>query len=212
MARIKTSSLTVSNAGQLRNVTLLASTKSVGRSPTGSSVEFDGLQDLVFDPDIVSFEVQPESIHVWVGGIRHRYTPDARCVRRNGEVEYREFKLDASELDATYLLLLDAVTAHYRQRGQVFKLVAAKGLRSGHRMDNIRALRRYRDWPVPMSLRRQVQAELNGRSDIGLGDLQALVGPAGLGALYRLLFDGDLLVDLNVRRLDAQTAVWGVRP
>lgn len=212
MARIKTRSLTVSNAGQLRNVTLLASTKSVGRSPAGSSVEFDGLQDLVFDPDIVSFEVQPESIHVWVNGIRHGYTPDARCVHRNGQVEYREFKLDADKLDATYRLLLDAVTAHYRQRGEVFALVTAQELRAGHRMDNIRALRRYRDWPVPLSLRRQVQAQFVAPGDIVLGELQALVGPTGLGALYRLLFDGVLLADLRVRRLDALTPLLGVRP
>lgn len=211
MARIKTNSLTVSNAGQLRNVTLLASTKSVGRSPTGSSVEYDGLQDMVFDPHVVSFEVQPESIHVWVAGVRHRYTPDARCSLRGGQVEYREFKFDAKSLDPAYCSVLDAVGAHYRQRGETFRLVTAVELRIGHRMDNIRALRRYRDWSVPTGFRRQVLARLEGQDNVALGDLQQLVGPAGLGALYRLLFDRVVLVDLTSRRLGAATAVVGVR-
>ena len=46
MARRKTATRTISNAGRLKVLTVLASHKSIGLAPTESSVEVDGLVDL----------------------------------------------------------------------------------------------------------------------------------------------------------------------
>lgn len=211
MAKRKTATRTISNAGRLKVLTVLASHKSIGLAPTESSVEVDGLVDLEYDETVERFQVQPERVPVEVGGEVRDYYPDAKVVLRTGVIGYREFK-DASEpLKPEVVLKLDAARTQMRSGGYQLDIVQSDQLRVGYRMENLHLLRRYARWPAPQRLREQVLGAMEAKPRQTLGDLRTLVGTASLGGLYRMLWDKQVGIDLVSERLSARTPVWSVQ-
>jgi len=92
MAKVKTATRTLSNAGRLRTLVITTSHKAEGVLVAESLVEYDGLLELMANPDIVSMRVQPETIYFELDGRSVAYTPDVRFVRRDGRIGFREFK------------------------------------------------------------------------------------------------------------------------
>lgn len=160
MAKRKTATRTISNAGRLRTLRVVAATKAIGLAPTESSVEADGVVDMEYDRAIASFQVQPEKFRVVVDGKTTIYTPDARYVRPTGVIGFREFKESTEALDPEEVRKLDAAAKQFTRDGYEFDIVDAAQLRRGHRMPNLRLLKRYSQWPASERLRRQVQDSL----------------------------------------------------
>lgn len=208
MAKRRTATRTISNAGRLRILTVLASHKSVGLAPTESAVEVDGLVDLEYDQTVARFQVQAETFKVEVDARERDYTPDAKLVRDTGVIGYREFKHAGKPLTADAAQKLDAAGMHLRRRGFEFDIVQSDQLRLGHRMDNLHLLRRYARWPASQRLRSKVLQSLQDKPRQTLGDLRSLVGNSELGGLYRMLWDKQVGVDLVSERLSARTPVW----
>lgn len=210
MARVQTPSGHLSNAGQLRVLSLPATGKSASPLPTESSVEADGLLELTHDPDVVRIVVQPETFRVWVNGIAREYTPDAMFVRRSGAIGYREFKSAARSLEPDYVAKLEAVAADLRAQGYEFSVVTDEQLRVGHRIGNLRLLRRYRQWPTSDAFKRRILDHLMHRLRCELGELCDLVGYDSYGPLYRMLWEQQVGFDLARHALSRSTTVWSI--
>lgn len=210
MAKLKTASRSVSNAGQLYNVGLIPLRQ--GRCAYEAGVERDGLYDLGYRRDIVSVISQPETITLWIDGVLHKYTPDVLYANADGEIGITEFKHVTFETDEAYQAKLDAAKAYYGSKGIEFTVVKSDEIRLGYRMDNIRCLRRYYLWPLPTSITKLVIEYLLKAGESTLGDLKDLVGVDGYGALYRMLYEQQIGVDLVVARLCSATRVWRVEP
>lgn len=209
MARIKTATRALSNAGRLRLLVAIASRKAVGEMPAESLVEYDGLVELLADPDIVSAQVQPETIELYIGGVQRSYTPDVRFVRRDGRIGFREFKLSKCELDDDSRAKLDAARASYEARGYEFDVRDASEIRQGYRLDNLRLLKRYASWSTSKPFQRRVQEFVADTPDVCLQDVRDMVGSGNFGALYRMLWDGQLTADLTAARLSGATLIRG---
>jgi hypothetical protein len=208
MAKRKTATRTISNAGRLRVLRVVAAAKAIGLAPTESSVEADGLIDLEYDRTIERFQVQPLTVEVMVGDQPRQYTPDVRYVRRTGVIGFREFKESEEDLEPDDVRKLEAANERFRREGYEFSVMDAAQLREGFRMDNLRLLHRYAQWPASQKLRAQVLDALALRPRQTLGELRSLVGNAHLGGLYRMLWDQEVGVDLVGERLSAHTSVW----
>lgn len=208
MARIKTATRPVSNAGRLRVLIAVASRKAIGEMPAESQVEYDGLIELLSDPDIVTAQVQPKTLEVDIDGVKRSYTPDVRFVRRDGRIGYREFKLDKEKVDADLLAKLTAARVELEAAGYEFEVRDAADIRSGHRADNLRLLKRYAHWPTTRKFQREVW-EFAGRApELALQDVRDFVRAENYGALYRMLWERQLNADLTSARLDGLTPIW----
>ena len=211
MAKRRTATRTISNAGRLRVLEVVtAARKVVGIAPTESSVEPDGIIDLAYDRGIAQIQVQPITVELDVDGEIRRYTPDVKYVRDTGVIGFREFKDSDTPMEPDMVRKLEAARAYFRRDGFEFAVVESKELRRGYRMDNLRALKRYAQWPPTQRVRDLVFGCLRDGARKTLGELRELVGLAGLGSLYRLMWDQEIGVELEAARLCAATSVWGV--
>lgn len=210
MVKRKTATRTISNAGRLKMVRVVAATKAIGLAPTESSVEADGIIDMEYDRDIDSFQVQPVKLKLVMDGKSVTYTPDAKYVRSTGVIGFREFKDAARPLEPDVTRKLDAAASQLSLDGYEFTLVDSAKLRRGYRMPNLRLLKRYAQWPVSERLRQQVMDFLRTPGQHTLADLRELVGSASLGSLYRLVWEQAVAVDLVAAPLGAGTPVWSV--
>lgn len=213
MARVKTATRAITNGGGLcRTLVLPATAKAVGELPTESLVEYDGLLEMIYDPDIVSVQVQPEVVALTVGTVNRAYTPDVKFVRRDGRIGYREFKQSLKDLDADTLEKLNAAAKHFASSGYEYSVVEVGQLRHGSRLSNIRLLKRYSRWPSSVSVERQIQEHLRRQGQSSLHELRDLVGPAAYGNLYRMLWDQRLRADLDIEPLSGATRIWEQQP
>jgi len=210
MAKRKTATRTISNAGRLRMLRVVAATKAIGLAPTESSVEADGVVDMEFDRDIASFQVQPHTFELLVDGQTAKYTPDAKYVRSTGVIGFREFKDSSTPLNPEVVRKLDAAARQFARDGYEFAVVGSDELRRGYRMANLRLLKRYAQWPVSEVLRRQVRDAVRAPGRHVLADLRDVVGSTALGSLYRLLWDQSIGVDLVGAPLCGASPVWSV--
>lgn len=212
MAKVKTATRTLSNAGRLRTLVIATSPKAQGVLVAESLVEYDGLLELMADPDIASLQVQPETVHVELDDRPVEYTPDVRFVRQDGRIGYREFKPPIDTLANEVVAKLKVAQRVLTQRGYEFEVRDSDAVRIGYRIENLRLLKRYAAWPTSRDLRRRVLAFVDGQADVCLQDLRDLVGPDGYGALYRMLWERHLEVDLTTARLGAATRIGRLKP
>ena len=208
MAKRKTATRVISNAGRLRVLEVVAAAKAIGIAPTESSVESDGLIDLAYDRSVASFQVQPVTVDLLVDGVARRYTPDVKYVRHTGVIGFREFKDSDHPLEPDMVRKLEAARLQFQRDGYEFDVMESGDLRRGFRMDNLRTLKRYSGWAASQLLREEVLAALQHGWAKDLGQLRELVGLAGLGGLYRMLWDQEVGVDLESARLCAASRVW----
>lgn len=212
MAKVKTATRTLSNAGRLRTLVVATSPKAVGQLGAESLVEYDGLLELIADPDIVSVEVQPQTFQFVKGGGRTvSYTPDVRFTRRDGRIGYREFKHDVTKLEPELAAKLEIARESFAEQGYEFEIRDATAIRKGFRIQNLRLLKRYAQWPVSPAFQRGVLEFVGERTDILLQDLCEPAGTGGLGGVYRMLWDHLLEADLETALFCTATRIWRPR-
>jgi hypothetical protein len=164
MARVKTATRTIRNAGPGRTMVLVASRKAVGELPTESLIEYDGLIELLADPDIVSVQVQPETISLEIDGETVKYTTDAKFVRRDGSIGFREFKDSSKPLSPEMERKLQAAKTHFVQRGYEFSVRTSGEIGAGFRIANLKLLKRYARWTTSEAFQRSVLDFVGKRS------------------------------------------------
>lgn len=207
MAKVRTATRTITNAGKLRTLVNVSSPKAVGELPTESLVEFDGLVELLADPDIVSVKVQPEKFELDVDGKLVQYTPDVEFVRKDGRVGFREFKDSSRPLPPEMETKLQVAAEFFARAGYEFEVRTSGQLRGDHRVANLKLLKRYSQWTTSRAFQRAVLDFVGSRSDLELHDLRVHVGQGSYGALYRMLWDGQLEADLTGSPLSGTTRV-----
>lgn len=212
MARVKTSTRTISNAGPLRTLALVATPKAQGELPTESLVEYDGLLHMCFDSDILSIKVQPEIVPLSVNGKPVTYIPDVRFIRRDGRIGFREFKQDKSELSDDERMKYQAAAAHFRRQGFEFSIIDADELRIGYRLSNIKLLKRYSQCLISIEHQKIIREYLQEHPSSVLSEMRRRVGPQGSRTLYRMLWDQQVGADLDGEPLGATTRVWRLAP
>lgn len=212
MAKVKTATRTLSNAGRLRMLVITTSQKAEGVLVAESLVEYDGLLEMLADPDIASLRVQPETLDFEMDGRAVSYTPDVRFVRQDGRIGFREFKPPIASLDDEVVAKLDVAQEVLTKQGYEFEVRDSDTVRRGYRIENLRLLKRYAAWPTSQAFQRRVLDFVGGRDDVRLQDLRDHVGPHGFGALYRMLWEQQLWADLEDQVLGAMTRIGRSRP
>ena len=106
MARLKTATRTLHNAGVRRVIGLFPSHKNQRMVPWESQIERDFFYDCEFRKDVVRYEAQPREFTYWLEGRSALYTPDAELILTDGTIAYCETKpqekADAPELQAKW--------------------------------------------------------------------------------------------------------------
>lgn len=212
MAKVRTATRTITNSGQRRTLVAISSSKAMGEMPTESLVEYDGLLHLLFDPDVVKVQVQPETFELTVDGKAHRYTPDARTTRSTGVLGLHEFKHSEAALTPEEAAVLRAAAEQLPAIGYPFQVTWAAELRRTWLADNIRLLKRYSRWQADEAVQKLVLDHLDAHDGVVLQDLRDLVGRANYGSLYRLFWFQLVRADLETAALCGSTSVWRHRP
>lgn len=192
MARYKTATRTVSNAGVHRVVGLFPSRKCAEPAACDSLLERDYFLLLDHDPGVVRFIPQPETIPLSGDPRWKRYTPDALVFFEDSLVRRVEVKHDVSLRKRKIVARLDAILGQYVLEGKEFQVVSSSEIRVGWRIENLRALRRY-SWDKPHESSIQAaQTVLTQNPGIALNaaaDQMAALGvDTPLATLYHLMF------------------------
>lgn len=207
MAKIRTATRTISNSGQRRTLVSISTEKAVGFMPTESLVEYDGLIELIADKDVVSIQVQPETFSIEVDGDFVQYTPDVKFQRRNGRLGFREFKDSTAASDPEVRRKLNAFERYFCAQGFEFQVRTSDELRTGHKIANLKLLKRYASWATSDATKGVVLNMVESQREIRLHELRMRMDSKHLGALYRMIWDGQLNADLEGAPLSGETVV-----
>ena len=209
MARLKTATRTLHNAGVRRVIGLFPSHKNQRMVPWESQIERDFFYDCEFRKDVVRYEAQPREFTYWLEGRSALYTPDAELILTDGTIAYCETKpqekADAPELQAKWQAIATALT----KEGFAFWMVRDTDLRRGHRAQNLRLLYRYVAWPGSEQVAKAVGLHLP-RGTLAVEQVIRQFRALGLdaGCVYHALFTKNLECDLESAPINIHTSVW----
>lgn len=212
MARYKTATRTVSNAGVHRVVGLFPSRKCAVPAACDSMLERDYFLLLDHDPGVVRFIPQPETIPLSGDPRWKRYTPDALVIYEDSLVRRVEVKHDVSLRKRKIVARLDAILGQYVLEGKEFQVVSSSEIRVGWRIENLRALRRY-SWDKPdESSIQAAQTILTQNPGIALNAAAAQMAALGvdtpLATLYHLMFFQSIEFDLVSALISKRTSLY----
>jgi hypothetical protein len=208
MAKFQTTTRVIRNAGPRRTLCLPSTTKSVGRLPTESGVEYLGLLEMAFDKDIKSLKVQPIRFELTVDSKTATYTPDVEYVRRSGVVGYREFKHSIRKLDEAETALLTAASHQISALGFEYTVRDLEQISSGYRIENIKLLRRYCCVDCPAGFASDALRFAEQHPGLTFQDLREWAGQTRLPAVMRLLWDQRLGFEMTGQRLGPSTRMY----
>lgn len=189
-----------------RRVITRSPTRTVGRFPSAKSrrsvhwesqLERDFICLLEFDPAVLEYREQPETISLKLDGTIRRYTPDFLVRTATGYTVYEVKPGDKVALPDVAPVLAQAAE-HYAARGMGYQVVTETEIRRRPYLDNVRLLLRYQAHPVGMDVRTRLLGCLE-RSPLPVGQvLEQLAPAAGPAELYAMLATHQLQTDLSV--------------
>lgn len=192
-----------------RRVITRSPTRTVGRFPSlkagrsihwESQLERDFVYLLEFDPAVLDYREQPETIRLTVDGKQRRYTPDF-LVRTSSLMVVYEVKPADKAAHPDMVALFAAAAEHYAGRGMRHQVVTEADIRIQPYLDNVALLLRYRSHPVDPDIEAMVLDRL-AFEPAPLGELITALGPhADMAEVLALLANHRLAADL-ARRLD----------
>ena len=119
----------------------------------------------------------------------------------------REYKASPESLTAEEHARLKHAARFITSRGYDFDVVYASALNVGYRTENIVLLMKYSEWRHTPGLEAKVLSYLNGHAQTCLQDLRDLVGSLHYGSLYRMLYEQNVVADLDGAPLSGDTIV-----
>jgi hypothetical protein len=209
MTRIKTESRTLANGAPGRSLYLLYDPRARKHHAAESYVEYEGLLTMLYDRDIDSMEVQPKGFTISDRDGEFKYTPDVRYVRSQRTIAYREFKEDFEALSAEDKERYRRIKAHLHRLGFDYAVEDARTWRMGHRLANIKLLYRYAGLEPDTALLSWLNQRLGphpGTFDIWT--FRSQLSTERLPALYRLLWEQSVAVDIDGAPLDDDSLLW----
>ena len=206
MAKLKTATRTIHNAGRLKVVGQFHSYKNGVSVSWESQVERDLLYCLEFAQDVASYVPQPETFEFWLDGKKCRYTPDVRVTQTDGEIRFKETKAELPNPESVMALRLNAAQSAIEGKGYALDIVCADEIRRGHFVTNIRLLYRYAQWLLPEEFAEKINRVLPP-AGLALGALVEAVGAEYTGAIYRLMYDQFISVDMEAAPISFGTPV-----
>lgn len=190
-----------------RRVITRSPTRTVGRFPSlkagrsihwESQLERDFVYLLEFDPAVLDYREQPETIRLVVDGEARRYTPDF-FVRTASAMAVYEVKPADKAIRPDLSALFTKAAEHYAGRGMRYQVMTEADIRIRPYLDNVALLLRYRAHPVDPDLEAEVLDRL-ASEPAALGELIAELSPqVGLAEVLALLANHRLAADLAAR-------------
>lgn len=144
-----------------KNIFKFASYKNARTIMCESTLEFDACFHLEYSSSIISFESQPTGIEYQMNGKIHRYTPDFKVVKGNGEIEFIEIKPSKKLTSLTFREEFECKRSAYKLKGFKLLLVTDKQIRSIPLLENLKVINRYSS------------STLSGVHDLALGHIKA---------------------------------------
>jgi hypothetical protein len=212
MTRIKTESRTLTNGAPGKSLYLLYDPRARKHHAAESYVEYEGLLTMLYDRNIVSMEVQPKGFTISDRDGEFKYTPDVRYVHGQGTIEYREFKEDFDALSPDDKERYRRIKAHLHRLGFGYSIEDARTWRIGHRLANIKLLYRYAGLEPDTALLAWLNQRLGPRpGSYDIWTFLSQLGKERLPALYRLLWEQSVAVDIAGAPLDDDSLLWRVQ-
>lgn len=170
-----------------------------------SYLEKDLFIQLDFDPAVVAWRDHPFLIPYFYNGQLHRYVPSALVLRRRNAYLVHQ----VVEVKATYLLqknevarTIEAGERFCMAKGWEYRVATEKQIRSGHLLENIKRIRRYRKqlpvWNIIAI--RQALNTMGGRAPIDhlAGAMKNIFMETTVTpCIYSLLYNKELFADLH---------------
>lgn len=209
MTRIRTRTRTLANGAPGRSLYLLYDPNARKHHGAESFVEYEGLLALLYDRDISQIEVQAERFTVPRPEGAFECIPDVRFVRKDGVIEFREFKENVEALNPEERERLRCIQEHLHRLGYPYTVADAQSWRQGPRLANIKFLYRYAALEPDTALLSWLQARL--RSSPGTYDIRTFRDQAGvdrLPDLYRLLWGQNVGVCIDSAPLSDESLLW----
>lgn len=208
--------LCIDQGARARRVITRSPTRTVGRFPSlkasrtihwESQLERDFVYLLEFDPVVLTYREQPETIHMQVGGVPRRYTPDF-LVRTESAMAVYEVKPADKAATPEVAELMTCAAEHYAGRGMRYRVVTEVEIRVQPYLDNVMLLLRYQRHPVAPNIAVMVRVLL-GNGPLMMGVLADCLGEAGAGAaeVLALVATHQLKADLVTRLLSRDTLI-----
>jgi len=170
-----------------------------------SYLEKDFFIQLDFDPAVIAWRAHPFQISYLYRGRLRRYTPDALVLRRKvSGIVYQ-----VVEVTSSYLLAKDEVARAIEvgerfcsDKGWEYRVVTEKEVRSGHFLENIKRIRRYRRQRPPLQYLLAIREGLNSMGkQASIADLADAVKRLNtdhiIPYIYLLLYNRELFADLQ---------------
>lgn len=206
--------LRVTEGTRARRVITRSPTRTVGRFPSlkagrsihwESQLERDFVYLLEFDPIVLDYREQPETIRLTIDGKPRRYTPDF-LVRTASLMVVYEVKPADKAAHPDMVALFAAAADHYAGRGMRHQVATEADIRIRPYLDNVGLLLRYRSHPVDADIEARILDRL-AFEPAPLGELVAALAPhADMAEVLALLANRRLAADL-ARRLDRDAVI-----
>lgn len=214
MAKLKTETRVIHNAGPSRVIGQSPSRKNRGAAVWDSLIERDYFLLLEHDPRVVRYVPQPEKIKITLDPRWKSYTPDVLVFYDDGTLCRVEVKSDEAVGDPEIVARLEVVGGQYRLAGKDFRVVTASEIRVGARIANLRALRHYTRFPLDAASVAATRFALTSHPGIGLNAAAALMAQQAIAqplpVLYHLMFRQHVEFDLYGALIGPKTELfWG---
>lgn len=206
--------LRVTEGTRARRIITRSPTRTVGRFPSlkagrsihwESQLERDFVYLLEFDPAVLDYREQPETIRLTIDGKPRRYTPDF-LVRTASLMVVYEVKPTDKAAHPDMVALFAAAADHYAGRGMRHQVVTEADIRIRPYLDNVALLLRYRSHPVDVDIEARIVDRL-AFEPTTLGELIAALAPhADMAEVLALLANHRLAADL-VGQLDRNAVI-----
>lgn len=203
MARAKTATRTISNAGDRRVIGLFPSLKNSQMVAWESQLERDLLYLLEYRRDIARYACQPRRFDIWVDGGSALYTPDVEAIDTDGVIHYLEVKPSSALTEPRWRARLAGAREAIESADFGFGVFTELDLRPGHRAENLRKLYPYaavREEDFETVMEAVVALVNHTKLPVSLASLllsgQSATPPLPAASIYQAVFHQRVLCDL----------------
>lgn len=182
-----------------------------------STIERDLIYLLDYESHVASFSEQPMRITYLDEGLTRTYTPDFQVEFANGRQIIVECKPEAlMNLDENQRKF-EAGQAWAKEHSWEYKIITDKGLRDGHRLENIKFLTQHARHSIPSTTKLQILQTIDSfcgsGSSLQVAYTVSSVEPSPvLTAIFQMVFYHELTMALNDEKIDTDTLVRKLSP
>jgi TnsA endonuclease N terminal len=158
---------------------------------------------LEFDPDVVSYTCQKETIDIPNSGQPFRYTPDFRSVLRDGSIVYTEVKAEEYLKYKDTPEKLRVIREYLESRNFRFDTISDEVIKKGALLLNYQLIYRYSDYKIDDSILRIIKRALEEQGTFGIDDISHESQDAIFCTLMRLCYEQyvELAADMSSTRI-----------